>query len=81
MLELSNNIIDEEDSSLGCEHTHRDIVQAQCTSTILPNFNVLSLAINGLYLLVFGQGRDRIFGFQVFIVKDVLSLVRYSKVD
>lgn len=75
MLELSNNIIDEEDSGLGCEHAHGDVVQSQCSCTILSDFDVLGLAINGLYLLVFGQRRDGVFSFQVFIVKDVLSLV------
>lgn len=54
MLELSNNIVDKEDGGFGSEHAHGYIVQSQCSCTVLSDFNVLGLAINGLYLLIFG---------------------------
>lgn len=52
MLELSNHIIDKEDSGLGGEHAHRNVVEGQSASSILANLDVLSLAVDGLDLLV-----------------------------
>jgi hypothetical protein len=54
MLELSNNIVDKENGGFGSKHAHWNIVQSQCSCAILSNFDILSLAVNGLYLLVFG---------------------------
>lgn len=53
MLELSNDVVDKEDCGFGCKHAHWDVVQSQSSCAVLPDLDILSLAINGLNLLVF----------------------------
>ena len=53
MLELSHDVVHEEDSGLGGEHASRNVVEGECSSAILSNLDVLGLSEYGLHLLFF----------------------------
>lgn len=75
MLELSDHVIDEEDGGFGGEHAHGYVVEREGAGPVLADLDVLSLSVDGLDLLVLGQGRDGVLAFQVLVLKDILGLV------
>lgn len=80
MLELPHYIIDKEDGGFGGEHAHGYVVEREGAGSVLADLDVLSLAVDGLDLLVLGQGRDGVLAFQVLVLEDVLGLVTDCKV-
>ena len=81
VLELSDNLVDEEDCGFGGEHAHGDVVEGEGGGGVFADLYVVSLPEDRLHLQGLGQGRGGVLPLEVLALKDVLGLVGNLEVD
>lgn len=75
VLELSHDIVDEEDGSPCGEHAHWNIVEGQSGRSVFANLYILPFSEDSLNLHWLGKRRSRILAFEIFILENIFCLI------